>query len=270
MTQLSLGALGGIQLAPDVLEEQRGAWCSPPEWTERATERGPFDVDPFTNPRSTLAARLKCMLERGDDGFGLERRGARGTFYINPASCEVCCGTGCVVDPASIATAQTESDVLRECDACGYHVATEETTMWFQPPYDIVIEALAHYGHTRFTALLRLDTSTVWFLLMFYGIRDAAEAAALAHDRNTRRYLLKYTAEIKPCPPLCEVIMVPRRERVEFVPPPGVPASSNPFPHGLYYKRAADVTPSVQAECYAWPTSIYPASDPLGIFKRIA
>lgn len=214
MTQLALGPLGGIVLAPDALDEQRGAWCSPPEWTVRV---GTFDVDPFTNPRSTLVARHTCMLERGDDGFGLDRRDVPGTFYMNPEHCDACCGTG----------VQTQA----ACIACGYHVATAATRVWIQPPYDIVLEALAHYGHTRFVALLRLDTSTEWF----DRIRD-----------------------------LSEVIMVPRGERIEFVPPPGVKASTNPFPHGLYYAKAADVPAAVIAECYPWPCPRYPwADDPL-------
>lgn len=58
--------------------------------------------------------------------------------------------------------------------------------------------------------------------------------------------------------------MVPKRDRLEFVPPPGVKASSNPFPHGLYYRRAADVPAAIRALCYPWPTPAYPwASDPL-------
>lgn len=226
MTQLSLGGLGGIVLAPDVLEEQRGAWCSPPEWCERATERGPFDVDPFTNPRSTLKARLQCMLERGDDGFGLDRKDVPGTFYVNPKHCPSCLG------------GERDSGTPPGCAFCGYHVATEQTRMWFQPPYDIVLEALAHYGHTRFVALLRLDTSTEWFDRMFA---------------------------------IAEVIMVPRGERVEFVPPPGVKGSSNPFPHGLYYRRAADVPDSVREHCYAWPCPSYPWTvDPLRLRPTIS
>lgn len=236
MTQLSLGGLGGIVLAPDVLDEQRGAWCSPPEWCERITERRPFDVDPFTNPRSTLQARHECMLERGDDGFGLDRRHVPGTYYVNPAMCAAHPDT---------------------CSMCGYHVATEDTFVWIQPDYGFVIEALQHYGHTRFVALLRADTSTVWFQLLFWGIRDAAEAAVLS--KKTKLNLVVR-------PPLCEVVMVPKRDRLEFVPPPGVTASSNPFPHGIFYKRAEDVTPSVVEHSYPWPTGIYPAADPLGIF----
>lgn len=224
MTQLSLGGLGGIVLAPDMLDEQRGAWCSPPEWCERATERGPFDVDPFTNPRATLRARLQCMLERGDDGFGLDRRDVPGTFYINPEQCACCHGSREVYafDPV---------DALIPCDACGYHVADERTRTWIQPDYAFVLEALAHYGHTRYTALLRADTSTKWFEWLF------------EHS---------------------EVIMVPKRDRLDFVPPPGVKASSNPYPHGLYYKLAEDVPPSVSEHCYPWPCPLYPwGDDPL-------
>lgn len=183
MSQLSLGALGGIHLSPEVLDEQRGAWCSPVEYTAAV---GQIDLDPFTNPRSTLQAPHTCMLERGDDGFGLDRRATPGAFYVHPGI---------------------------------YRVATEAWRVWIQPPYSIVLEALAHYGHTRFVALLRLDTSTEWFERL-HG--------------------------------LSEVIMVPKRDRLEFVPPPGVRPSSNPFPHGLYYRRAADVTPAIETLCYEW------------------
>jgi hypothetical protein len=186
VSQLGLGQLGGIVLSPDALIEQRGAWCSPREYTEAA---GVFDVDPFTNPRSTLVARHMCMLERGDDGFGLDCRGTPGTYYIN---------------------------------GDGYYVAGYDTRVWIQPDYEYVLEAIAHYGHTRFTALLRLDTSTLWFEQLYA---------------------------------LSETIMVPKRDRLEFVPPPGVKPSSNPFPHGLYYRRAEDVTDAIRALCYEWRVS---------------
>ena len=181
-TQLSLGALGGIHLAPGVLDEQRGAWCTPPEY---AVAVGPFFVDPFSNERSSIRSQHACWLERGDDGFGLDRRSMPGAFY-------------------------TQSE---------HRVASAESRVWIQPPYNIVLDAIAHYGHTRSTALLRLDTSTEWF--------ERLHA-------------------------ISEVIMVPKRDRLEFVPPPGVKPSSNPFPHGLYYARAEDVTPAVESLCYRW------------------
>lgn len=227
MSQLSLGALGGIVLSPDALGEQRGAWCSPVEYTDAA---GPFDVDPFTNPRSTLVARHTCMLERGDDGFGLAMRDVPGCFYVNPKHCEECLGQGVVTVPREV------SDVgHRRCESCGYRVAHDTWRMWMQPPYDIVPEAIEHYGHTRFVALLRLDTSTGWFETLWN---------------------------------LCEVIMVPRGDRLEFVPPPGVKASSNPFPHGLYYRHAEDAPEAIKALCVPWPCPRYPwSSDPLGLLN---
>jgi hypothetical protein len=267
MAQLSLGGLGGIVLAPDVLEEQRGAWCSPPEYTAAATERGPFDVDPFTNPRSTLAAIHKCMLERGDDGFGLDKRDTPGTYYIKRHSggvarvdCTQCYGGGRVLG------ADLEPTECHLCCDGGYYAANAETTVWIQPPYDLVLEALAHYGHTRFVALLRLDTSTVWFQLLYAGITEAD----LANPETRARLTKALKTELAPRPPLCEVVMVPKSDRLEFVPPPGVKASSNPFPHGLYYARAADVTEAVKALCYAWPTPRYPWSeDPLGLGAQL-
>lgn len=249
--QLSLGALGGIQLAPDALDEQRGAWCSPPEWCERVTERGPFDLDPFTNPRSTLAVTRQCMLERGDDGFGLDMRAAPGAHYVNTARCQFCSGTG---------RRREVTASHCECSMCGYHVATAETRVWIQPDYGFVLEALAHYGHTRFVALLRLDTSTLWFALLALGLT----ADDVRDMKPQHRTALGAAARVQQ--PLCEVVMVPRSDRLEFVPPPGVKASSNPYPHGLYYARAADVTPSVRAHAIAWPTAIYPwSADPLGL-----
>lgn len=214
MAQLTLGDLGGINLSPGALDEQRGAWCSPPEYTKAA---GVFDLDPFTNPRSTLLAAHTCMLERGDDGFGLG--GVPGTFYVNPESCSGCSST------------PQRDEAL--CPACGHLRADEAWKVWIQPDYGFVLEALAHYGHTRFVALLRLDTSTKWYEQLWN---------------------------------LSEVIMVPKRDRLEFVPPPGVKASSNPFPHGLYYRRAADVTPEIRALCYPWPCPAYPwPADPCGL-----
>lgn len=221
MTQLSLGALGGIHLPPEALEEQRGAWCSPVEYTEAV---GPFDVDPFTNPRSTLVASRMCMLERGDDGFGLDRRDTPGTYYRNPN------GDRALVKDSELWFTTTPEPVDP------YGIATEETRVWLQPPYDIVMEALKHYGHTRFTALLRLDTSTKWFDHLWM---------------------------------ISEVIMVPKRDRLEFVPPPGVKASSNPFPHGLFYRYASDVPPAVVAKCYPWPCPRYPwATDSINAFPN--
>lgn len=93
--------------------------------------------------------------------------------------------------------------------------------VFLNTPYEggQVIRWVRGYKHTRFCFLVRLDTSTEWF-------EELYAAAAL--------------------------ICVPKRERIEFDPPPGVEASSNPFPHGLVYARAGDATPEIRERCYLW------------------
>lgn len=249
--QLSLlGALDTIQLDPALLDEQRGAWCSPPEYTKAA---GPFDIDPFSNPRSTVQSLLACWLERGDDAFGLARKNEPGVVWLNKGT-----------------PVRERWDIPAHALEDGRHVLVDESyTLWLQPPYDLVLAALAHFGHTRFVALLRLDTSTVWFQLMYAGITEADIRNPQSLAKLTKG--LKHTHAIEPCAPLCEVIMVPKNDRLEFVPPPGVKASSNPYPHGLYYRRAADVPETIRALCYPWPTPIYPwAADPLRLLSVTA
>lgn len=76
------------------------------------------------------------------------------------------------------------------------------------------------YVHTRFIFLLRMDTSTQWF------------------------------AAVESC---SEVIATLREQRTNFEAPPGVDGDdSNTFPHCLFYKRAADITPAIRALCYIW------------------
>ncbi len=181
MTQLSLTGCTGIVLPPD-WADGRGSWCTPKKYADLV---GSFDVDPLTNARSHIVANWTCQLERGDDGLA----GESGEFYV-----------------------ASEDLILK---------ATHEHRVWIQPPYDIVLKAIRHYGHTRFTALLRLDPSTQWF----------SELYALS-----------------------EVILVPARDRIEFDPPPGVKPSSNPFPHGFFYKHAADVPSALRDVCLEWRT----------------
>lgn len=178
----------------------RGGWCTPEKYTEAL---GRFDLDPFSNPRATVQASYNCMLERGDDGFGKSRPQVPGEHYI--------------------------ADV-------GLVMATPEFRVFLQPDYGFVHEAITHYEHTQFTALLRLDPSTSWFARLWA---------------------------------LCEVVLVPVRDRIAFVPPEGVKASANPFPHGFYYRRAGDVPDAMRALCIQWPTASYPYErDPLGLHSR--
>lgn len=166
-------------------EVDRGSWCTPRAWASRV---GPMDVDPFSNPRSHVAATARCMLEDGGDG--LVDGAPAGRYRVGPFV------------PGAIAT-----------------VARAATRVWLQPPYDIVDRAIAHYGHTRFVALLRFAPDTKWFQRLF---------------------------------PLTRLICFPL-ERLAFEPPPGVESSGGaPYPHALYYARAEDATREVLDACAVW------------------
>ena len=170
---------------PEPPKPNRGAWCTP-EPIAKAV--GPWDVDPFSNDRSHIIATVTCELERGDNGFGLESvdRRVPGRYFTK---------------------------------AGGHATADHATKVWFQPDYGDVLEAIAHYKHTRFCALLRLDTSTEWF--------DVLHGCS-------------------------KLILIPKGNRIQFDPPPGVEASSNPYPHGLFYRHANDATKEIRALCYEW------------------
>lgn len=97
------------------------------------------------------------------------------------------------------------------------------TRTYVNPPYSKgqVERWIAAYGHTRFCFLLRFDPSTEWFARIFK---------------------------------LSQLVAIPRGRRVNFEPPPGVRASSNVFPHALFYARAEDATPAILRACIAWRT----------------
>ncbi len=161
----------------------RGAYCTP-KWLADAV--GSWDLDPFSNPRSHVAATTSCMLERGDDGLA------------GPQVGEYWLADG------------------------GRQHATADTRVWVQPPYEIVDDAIAHYGHTRFCFLLRFDPSTQWFRRLYQ--------------------LSCFTC-------------VPIGRRLDFEPPPGVEVSSNPFPHALFFARSADATDEIRRLCIGWPVA---------------
>lgn len=95
------------------------------------------------------------------------------------------------------------------------------TRVFLNPPYGRgqVIQWVRRFAKTRFCFLVRLDPSTRWF----------AELYAAS-----------------------QVLLVPRGERIEFEPPPGVKASKNPYPHVLAYADHRDVTHAVETACFAW------------------
>jgi hypothetical protein len=171
-------------------DEDRGAWCTSKDW---AAAVGPWDLDPFSNPRSHIASVTRCMLEDGGDGLGAdEQPGSWISGGVNPS----------------------------------HGVADELARVWIQPPYELVAAAIAHYGHTRFCALLRWSPDVkAWF-----------------------PELWKRTA----------VVCHPFGERMEFEAPPGVDKSGDmPFPHALFYAHESDVTDAVRARCIVWRIDHY-------------
>jgi hypothetical protein len=172
---LKANALGGSG------ETDRGTWCTP---KPIATAVGPWDVDPFSNPRSHVLAANRCMLENSGDGFGD--------------------GSG----PGSYRVANREAEY-----------AGPDTRVWLQPPYEIVLDVVDHYKHTRFCALLRWSPDVVWFKRLW---------------------------------PHVTVVAFPL-ERIPFEPPPGTETSGGaPFPHALLYADERDVTDEVRAMCIVW------------------
>lgn len=120
-------------------DPNRGTWCTS-ESVARAV--GPFDLDPFSNPRSHIVSATACMLERGDDGLAGPRRGE---YFVAP--------TGGVLAPG---------EAQRWPTATGNRVADADTRVWLQPDYRFVRKAFDHYAHTRWAALLRFDPRTDW------------------------------------------------------------------------------------------------------------
>jgi hypothetical protein len=168
-----VNALGGSG------DAQRGKWCTPKALAEAV---GAWDLDPFTNPRSHVAAAARCMLEDGGDGFGD--------------------GSG----PGSYRVRSRDPEY-----------ADARTRVWLQPPYEIVLDVVDHYKHTRFCALLRWSPDVEWFARLW---------------------------------PYTRAVAFPIGERLEFEPPEGVPSSGPmPFPHALYYADPRDITDAVRATC---------------------
>ncbi len=172
-------------------EVERGTWCTSREWAEAV---GAWDLDPFSNPRSKIASITRCMLEGGGDGFGAGDGAPPGRYRVG--------------------------ERLGIPAALGFADAT--TRVWLQPPYEdgFVERVIAHYGHTRFCALLRWSPDVAWFQALW---------------------------------PLVAVVCHPVGARMAFDPPPGVETSgAMPFPHALYYRDERDVTDAVRARCIVW------------------
>lgn len=186
-------------------DPNRGKWRTPKAWAERV---GPWDLDAFSNPDSHIKATTHCMLERRDDAFGGRGLGRRivGEYSVT----------------STFRKRLGPGELARLAGSFGRLVADERTRVWIQPPYEIVDQALDHFGHTRFCALLRFDTRTKWFDRLYRLVQK-------------RRGLIA-------CP----------LGTFNFEPPAGVPSSSNLFPHALYYADERDATDAVLRRSKAW------------------
>lgn len=140
----------------------RGAACTP-LWLAQAVGR--FDLDPFSNERSHIAADAACWLERGDDGFG----------DVEPSD---------RVPGVYTTLGRT-------------HVASASTRTWIQPPYDIVLRAYRHYRHTAWTALLRFDPRPEWFDEI-YGDAELVCVPRGTYDAAGNRISTTFNFELAP------------------------------------------------------------------------
>jgi len=105
----------------------RDSWCTP-QWLARLI--GEVDLDPCSNERSHIDAKLTCVYELDDNGL-LDDLDAPGWFS---------CAGSLIAAPGA-------------------------WRVYVNPPYSRgqVLRWVRHYKHTRFIFLLRWDPSTEWF-----------------------------------------------------------------------------------------------------------
>lgn len=106
-----------------------------------------------------------------------------------------------------------ESGMVKTGTSPGVMELGHDARVFINPPYSRgqVVRWVEHWIGTDFTFLLRWDPSTAWF----------------------RRLIAQTT-----------LVWFPH-QRINFEPPPGVTASSNPFPHALYMASAGPNLPEL-------------------------
>lgn len=120
----------------------RGSYCTPRYVADALPA---VDLDPFSNPRSHIRARVSLALERGEDGYG---SGEPGTHWTHATS-------GCaLLSVRQLEGSDSRAPYLRRAGA--------NDGTWLQPDYTDVLRAVRHYLHTRFVALLRFDPRPEW------------------------------------------------------------------------------------------------------------
>jgi hypothetical protein len=127
------------------------------------------------------------------------------------------------LDPCSNERSHVQADMAWDVHIDGLidRRPPEDWTVYCNPPYQRgeVERWVRAYEHTNFLYLLRFDPSTSWF------------ARLMAH---------------KP------YVWFPRRRRIAFEPPPGVAASSNPFPHALFCKSEPNLALRSAGYVFRW------------------
>ena len=124
------------------------------------------------------------------------------TDIIGPVSLDPCS------NPRSTVRAERSYSLEAGQDGLAYgHMFNSTTRTFINPGYSrgTVLKWVRNYLHTDFIFLCRWDPSTEWFAL-----------------------LMLYTTDV----------WFPDR-RIDFVPPPGVKSSSNPYPHALFFRSEA-------------------------------
>jgi len=135
---------------------------------------------------------------------------------LGPFDLDPCSNPRSHVQATTKLSLETGDDGLKHSKFC-----LDDERVFINPPYanGAVLQWVRAYAHTRFCFLLRFDPSTDWFVELY---------------RSTA------------------LIAIPRGRRINFEPPPGVPASFQTFPHAMFYARVEDASPAILRACIAW------------------
>ena len=99
-------------IATALPESTRDGWCTPSWLTDLLPE---VDLDPCSNSRSTVRARVSCSLERGEDGLKVPWLGL---VFVNP--------------PYSDVMPWAEKACWGNSAYCGFLVNVDSSTSWWR------------------------------------------------------------------------------------------------------------------------------------------
>jgi hypothetical protein len=148
----------------------------------------------------------------------------------------------------------------RDVPAPGDADAPPDRNTWCTPKW--IADAIGHWGldpcsnersHVQSTRVCRLDRGQDG-LALADGVAADVMPWVLAYGHTRFCFLVKFDPSTKWCAELLahtELVLFPKRTRIEFEPPPGVPGDGgNQFPHGLFFARAEDATAEIRAACF--------------------